>query len=288
MSVRIAHASDIHWLQIPPLGRLAGKRMLGGLNLLLGRGRHFDRQVQRGLVQHLIDLAPDVVVLSGDLTQSALEDEFAAAREDLQPLLDALPVFIVPGNHDLYTPGARDSRRIHGFFGPWMHLDGPIARLDLGEITLLGLDPNRPGLLSSGLLPQDQLDALREVLANPALADRTAVLVIHYPLLDEHGATYDHFSHGLRNAADLIALLRAAPKTPTLLVHGHDHHAYNTTLDAPAGNVEIYCCGSSGYAHAPHSHRVARMNVYELEAGRLIGVERYAHDGQGWGRSERD
>ena len=71
---------------------------------------HFGR-IERATVQALIatvtEARPDVVVISGDLTQRAKEREFQEARQ----FLDALPSpqIVVPGNHDvpLYNVLAR-------------------------------------------------------------------------------------------------------------------------------------------------------------------------------------
>src|SRR5690242_8777714 len=58
------------------------------------------------------EIAPDVVVVSGDLTQRARRAEFAAARA----FLDALPSpqIVIPGNHDvpLYDVFSRFFRRL--------------------------------------------------------------------------------------------------------------------------------------------------------------------------------
>jgi len=276
--LRIAHATDIHWIRMPPWSRMAGKRILGTLNVLRGRGKHFSNRVQRDLVQHMIELDPDLVILTGDLTQTALPSEFEAAKHDLQPLLDTRQVFIVPGNHDVYTRGARDSDRISQFFAAWMHrADAPIGRLDQGELTVLGLDPCRPGVLSSGLLPDEQLDALAKVLAEPEMSDRTVVLALHYPILDPRGAVYDNISHGLTNASDLIDVLTQAPTRPALIIHGHEHHGFHVMLD----DMPIHNSGSSGYGFEP-GRRAAYMNVYDLQDGRVVDVERYMHDGKGW------
>ena len=45
-------------------------------------------------------LKPDAVVVSGDLTQRARDEEFAAARAFLDRLPD-VPRVVVPGNHDV-------------------------------------------------------------------------------------------------------------------------------------------------------------------------------------------
>ena len=277
--MRIAHATDIHWFAAPALRDLTIKRALGTANLyVMGRRTHFDRRVQDALVQHLLHLAPDVVVITGDLTSQALDAEFAIAREALAPVIDAMPVFVIPGNHDLYTPGAQRTDRIAKHFGPELHRQGPIHRLDIGGVTVLGLDPNRPTwVTASGMIPQDQLDALADALAEPTLADQFVVLALHYPVVGPDGAIYDNRRHGLLNAPALLAVLEAAPTRPQMVLHGHRHHGYRATL--PVGEIPSFNCGSSGYAHMPDHDRAACMNLYTVEGRALTEVERFRYDG---------
>ena len=71
---RIAHISDLHF------------------------GRHDTRKVD-ALIDSLDQNSPDLVVVSGDLTQRARQSEFAAAQEFLDRI--RRPIVVVPGNHDV-------------------------------------------------------------------------------------------------------------------------------------------------------------------------------------------
>ncbi len=281
--MRIAHATDIHWFVPPRLAELGPKRVLGTANLYVrGRRRDFSRDVQRALVAHLLAVAPDLVLITGDLTSQSLPSEFAVARQDLGPLLDSVPTFVIPGNHDVYTRGAQRGRFMEGTFGPWMHREpSGLQRKDYGNVTVLGLDPNRPQLLSaSGAVPEAQLDALAQALADPALRDRAVILAIHYPLLDRRGEIYDGAHHGLRNARALIAVLDAAPVRPVLIACGHVHHGYRVLLELSDG-VGIPICnpGTSGQAFSPDRRRAAAMAVYELQPDGSVDFARHVHDG---------
>lgn len=284
--VRIAHATDIHWFSPPPLSRLCNKRLLGWLNLeVRGRKRRFDERVQADLVAHIAALVPDAVLISGDLTATALEAEFEQARAALDPVLERFPTLVLSGNHDVYTRGAARERRIARYFGPWMGQDGDpgaLARLDVGHVTILGLDPNRPGILSSGRLPPEQLERLAEALAGEALADRNVLLALHYPVLDRHGGFYDGLNHGLRNARELAAVLAAAPRKPIAIVHGHEHHGYQVDLSLGEREVPIFDPGSGGYADEPEKRRAACMNLYEIASSGALRVERYRHGPDGF------
>jgi len=71
---RIAHLSDLHFGKIDP--------------------RTLDP-----LVEAVHALAPDVVAISGDLTQRARREQFRKVRAYLLRL--PLPQVVVPGNHDI-------------------------------------------------------------------------------------------------------------------------------------------------------------------------------------------
>ncbi|NCG20162.1 MAG: hypothetical protein GWP91_14230 [Rhodobacterales bacterium] len=279
--MRIAHVTDIHWQVTPTLGEMTPKRILGTANLYLrGRRHHFQPAVQDALVQHLVKLAPDLVLITGDLTAQALSGEFQAAFDALKPVLETLPTFVIPGNHDVYTPEAQKAQRIRELFGPYMGIgEQAMTRIDQGPLTVLGLDPNHPQMLqASGAIPQDQLDDLKAALNEPTLATQTVVLALHYPVLDRHGEIYDGDHHGLRNARALIDVLEGAAKRPDWIVHGHEHHGFTVDLKLSNGAVPIHTCGSSGYAWMPEHKRAAAMNVYTVNDG-LTKVVRYLYQG---------
>lgn len=275
--MRIAHFTDIHYTLLPELRELSPKRALGAVNLVVGRRlRHFDPHVQRALVQAVVDARPDAVVITGDLTGTALEREFLAAREGLAPLLDAFPTLVLPGNHDRYTHGAHGQRRLEHHFSRWTGIrpDG-LAHLDLGDVEILGLDPNRPtGLHASGHVPEAQLAALDAWLSEPA--SRPWILALHYPLVDRHGAVYDNAGHGLRNARALHEVLRRSPRKPAAILHGHVHHGYTATVDAGAP-IPSFNPGTAGYHFDARRRRAASFCIYDL--GSSLTARRFQHDG---------
>src|SRR4051812_36011398 len=71
---RIVHLSDVHFGTADPL-------------------------LVESAVYKINEARPDVVVVSGDLTQRARSSEFRAARDFLDRL--PAPQIVVPGNHDV-------------------------------------------------------------------------------------------------------------------------------------------------------------------------------------------
>lgn len=282
--MKIAHATDIHWFKPPAVTDLTYKRLLGTANLMLrGRKAHFDVATQTALVEHICAQDPDLVIISGDLTAQALDSEFETAREALRPVLDQFPTFIVPGNHDRYTTRSQTELSMERHFEEWMHLnDAGIGRLDIENVTVLGLDPNRPTWFNAtGVLPQGQLDALEAELAKEELRTAFIILVIHYPVLGPSGSIYDNWHHGLLNVQALVDVLERSPNRPGLIVHGHKHHGYTVPLKLSATDqaIPIFNCGSSGYARTPDGKRAGATNVYTIADGALTSTERYIYDG---------
>jgi len=281
--MRIAHLSDIHFTCWPKIHQLSFKRVLGTANLILRRRKQdFPLNVQQRLVEHVLGLELDAVIITGDLTGQALTHEFELALHTLRPLLDRFPSFIIPGNHDLYTLAAQRNRRMESFFGQWMALDSPslpVTRMDLGEVTLLGVNPCRPAILASGKLPDDQLQRLEQLLETPELAERTVLLCIHYPIVDRHGDIYDSRAHGLLNAGPVVEMLRRVTQPPAAVLHGHVHHGYRLSLPGTQRDVQVLNSGSSGYAYQPLRRRAAAMNVYTIGKQQIENVERHVFDG---------
>jgi hypothetical protein len=156
------------------------------------------------------------------------------------------------------------------------------VRLDVGPITALGLDPNRPTILhASGYIPDRQLEGLEQELALDEMEGRTIVLGLHYPPIDRHGVLYDDPAHGLRNAAALVKVLDRARHRPCLIACGHVHHGYRRDIALSDGSaVPVLNCGTSGQTHDPGRNRSASAGLYHVLDNQLVAIERFRHDGK--------
>lgn len=223
--MRIIHLSDIHVWRYPtnPL-HFFSKRSVGVFELLTGRARKFRLERIEQVVAHVLSLEPDHVLITGDLTTTALSSEFRQARRALEALLkDPSRVTVLPGNHDRYTSRAVRLRTFERTFGdfapegpyPWLrHLDADTA--------VLGLDPTRAHISARGFLPLDQLDRAY------GLAERRPerlIVACHYPL--EAPPTYQAqlAPKRLKNA-DVVSEW-ANTLGPHLFCCGHVHAAWS-------------------------------------------------------------
>jgi len=139
---------------------------------------HLDRAVLDALRLAVNQACPDVVVVSGDLTQRARAVEF----EDARRFLDALPSpqVVVPGNHDMpffnllrrgLWPLAKYRRFINSDTEPF-YSDG--------EIVVLGINTTRASTLKSGRINRQQVSASCERLEHCG-PEVTRVVVTHHP-----------------------------------------------------------------------------------------------------------
>lgn len=125
-------------------------------------------------VAHLNALspAPDVVVMSGDLTDFGKLEEYRIAR----PILDslAMPYYIIPGNHD-EREAFRQAFADHAYLPRSGYLNFAIEDL---SVRLIGLDTVVDGQ-PYGELCQERLDWLDAVLAQQR--DRVTLIFMHHP-----------------------------------------------------------------------------------------------------------
>lgn len=103
-------------------------------------------EVVEGLRERLIDLAPDLVVASGDFTMAGRHGEYRAAREAVESW--GLPVLATPGNHDvpvynLWERFTRPFARYARHMGP-----ATIDRYAGESAAVLSLNSARPWDLS--------------------------------------------------------------------------------------------------------------------------------------------
>jgi hypothetical protein len=109
--VRLIHLTDPHLSTPPDWRSLAGrshfgKRYLGYASWFRKRRHQLRRAWLDEMTVEMAALNPDLVILTGDLTQIGTEEEIRQARDWLEGLAPAGRVAFVPGNHDTY---AKDS-----------------------------------------------------------------------------------------------------------------------------------------------------------------------------------
>jgi 3',5'-cyclic AMP phosphodiesterase CpdA len=225
----------------------------------------------RALIERL---APDVVVVSGDLTQRARSEEFEAARAYLDTLPG--PQIIVPGNHDisLYNvlrrflqPLKRYQRYITDDLDP-IHLDD--------EIAVLGINTARSLTFKDGRINQEQVAKMKQELGGLGAAI-TRIVVTHHPF-------------DLPRTADDDDLVDRAPMAMAafaecgvdLLLAGHLHvsHADSTAQRYPFSEYAALVVQAGTATSTRGRGEVNSFNVLRVEPAR-VEVDRYGWDQAG-------
>src|SRR6266403_3007266 len=121
---------------------------------------------------------PDLVAISGDLTQRARTAEFLEARK----FLDAIPFpkIVVPGNHDvpLHNVFARLFRKLDRF-RRFISEDLEPFYVD-NEIAVAGVNTTRALTGKNGRINREQLDKLRRRFASVP-PTHVKIVVTHHP-----------------------------------------------------------------------------------------------------------
>ena len=233
-----------------------------------------DPDVVRPLIDSIRGARPDLVVVSGDLTQRATTRQFREARA----FLDALEArtLVIPGNHDVplwnafarfLTPLERYRRYITDDLEP-EYVDD--------EMIVLGVNTARSLARGEGRINMRQVDALLSRLAR-APRGATRVIVTHHPFDLPPGVRERRLVGRAR-----AAMARLAEAGADLFLSGHLHVSHvshsaeryriagHSALIVQAGTVSM-----RGRGEEP-SFNVLRLDGSRLTLGRFV----WNHDGR--------
>jgi 3',5'-cyclic AMP phosphodiesterase CpdA len=276
---RIAHVSDLHVLDlrdVSPL-RFLNKRVTGWANLRFKRKHVHKPEALARVLDAVHDAQPDHLVITGDLTNLALESEFEAVRRILADVV-RLPhdrISVIPGNHDAYTRGAAKSARFTSYFRDFASSDRPelAASIPVGkfpfvrfvgeDVALIGMSSAIAQLpmLAGGAIGKPQLEALGRILEDPEVARRIPVLLVHHPL-HVPPTLWKQVSQGLQDSRALLAKVSGLPVV--FYLHGHLH----VRLERQLANVRIFGATSASLLEDDPNRR-AGYNLYDFERRRV-------------------
>lgn len=189
--MRVIHLSDLHY------GRV-------------------DYAIEVALLDKICELKPDVVVVSGDLTQRARRSQF----EDARRFLDSLPCpyLVVPGNHDI--PAEKFWRR---WFTPF-HMYKQVVGDDLEpefvseHLAIKGLNTVNRFAWQQGKLSLKS--AVKAGLWSRRQTSKMKILAIHHPLEKMRNSN----KNAMRGAE---AVLKTLEKEEfDIILSGHVHKGF--------------------------------------------------------------
>lgn len=137
-----------------------------------------DQAVAERVVEKVTELQPDLVVVSGDLTQRAKSHEFVAARAFLDNMPQ--PQIVVPGNHDvpLYNVFARFATPLRKFRKYVTDDLSPYYGDE--ELAVLGVNTARSLTFKGGRINEEQIKEVRDKMC-PLDDGVLKVVVTHHP-----------------------------------------------------------------------------------------------------------
>lgn len=237
----LAHVSDLHLPFEPRLtpGQRLSKRQLSAFSWRR-RGHLHRPEILAALAADVRGAGVDHVVVTGDITNFSLPQEFRAAAAWLEALAPGGHLSLVPGNHDALVPVAANDGLDHwagwtrsGAGWPYVHR--------LGDLSLIGLNsalPTAP-LLAQGRLGDAQLARLEQVLAAEQDAGRLRIVALHHPA----AAGAVGWRKALVDQPRLAAVLQRAGAE--LVLHGHARDARFDPLPGPREPIPCLCVPSS-------------------------------------------
>jgi 3',5'-cyclic AMP phosphodiesterase CpdA len=255
---------------------------------------HFGRvnpAILAPIVEFINGARPDLVAISGDLTQRARTREYLAAREFLR----AIPFrqIVVPGNHDvpLHNPFSRFVRSLDRYRRYITDDLQPFFCDD--EIAVAGVNTARALTWKDGRINRRQLRRLRATF-EAVPADRTKILVTHHPF-DLPADAVGHVVGRSRLAIKTIAECRV-----DMLLAGHFHIAdvgYTAKrYNIPGYSALVVSSGTSTSTRRrgqPNSLNMIcidqptisiQRQIWHPENGRFQGMllERFHRTADGW------
>jgi 3',5'-cyclic AMP phosphodiesterase CpdA len=258
---RIAHLSDLHF------------------------GAH-DEKIVAATEAWLQERQPDLIIISGDFTQRAREDQFREASAYLNRLRVAgLATLVVPGNHDipLYdvlrrfaAPLDRYKRFIDNQLCPWFEND---------EVAILGINTARSLTIKDGRINRDQIRVLQDRFAAVA-AHKTRILVTHHPLYAMPIGEGGELSEAVGRHRDAIKAVCEAGVH--LALAGHFHRTYAESARKMVENAGAALVVQAGTATSTRlrNSELQSFNWIHADRNDEIELQVVAWDGSGFRRGE--
>jgi 3',5'-cyclic AMP phosphodiesterase CpdA len=180
--IRIAHISDLH----------------------CGSRYHIPSLATR-VVDELNELEPDVVVVTGDLTDMGFRQEFKQAHRLLSRLTCEKRMILL-GNHDARNVGDEHFSELFGVRNPELRHEG---------VHVIGLDSSEPDL-DSGRIGRERYRLIQETFGEP---EEFKIIAMHHHLVPVPGTGRER--NIVYDAGDMLRVL--ATNGVDLVLCGHKH-----------------------------------------------------------------
>jgi 3',5'-cyclic AMP phosphodiesterase CpdA len=241
--------------------------ILHGSDLQVGKPFRPDRA--DAFLAMAAEVDPDLVVVSGDLTQRAKRHEYAIVRDFLDAL-SPIPSVVTPGNHDV--PVYRVWERLFAPYRNWRKYVSPeLDSVDfLPEATVVALNSSAPRrAIVGGRIDRYQLDLARRGFDDSA-PGATRILVVHHhwvPTPDGGGG------RPLPDAPHLLRQFEAMGVD--LVLGGHVHQTHLTTSRAlvpgDTPGIPLVATGTTASSRGRKPEEGANtLNLVRVQDARIV------------------
>jgi Icc protein len=174
---------------------------------------HFIANLMNRTIVELNELKPDMVVVTGDLTNEGFRQEYLTAKSYLDEL-ECKRVLVIPGNHD-----SRNVGYLH-----FQELFGPLFQnAEYGGVFVMGVDSSEPDL-DSGQIGREKYG---RIVNNFQSVEGFKVFALHHHLLPVPGTGRER--NIVFDAGDVLELL--VYSEVDLVLTGHKHVPYVWKLE---------------------------------------------------------
>ena len=235
-----------------------------------GRFVHYSNEIMSTLTDTLKTDQTDILILSGDLTHDGEKASHIAMAAQLKEIeKNGTRVYVVPGNHDLENPFAKDYaeggwkiaetvtkdefEEIYKNYG----FSEAISRDPNGlsymvapseDVYLLMLDTNKYGMLNmptgSGIIRQETLDWIKEATQLARENNAQIVTVMHHNLIKHSERLY--LGYVINNSEEVVPVFDELDLSIVLSGHMHaqsiksTEQTNNTIYDIVTSSMSIY------------------------------------------------
>lgn len=277
-------ASDLHVLS-PSLTDY-GERFMRIIESADGKVTQYTPQIAKAFVAQALEAKPDAIVLSGDLTLNGALESHRDLVRILKPLRKAgIPVFVIPGNHDIsplayrfgpdgasFIPGT-DAAQFVEFYADFGYADA-LSRDSASLSYSARLAPNCRAIFidvnaneKHGTVSAETLAWIEAQLIEAKDAGEIVIGVSHQNLMAHNALIYNGFV--IDNASALQALFERYGVPLNLSGHMHMQHVMEKN-----GVTEI---ATGSLAVSPNAYGVLTIG----EAG-PVHYDREPVDVSGW------
>ena len=249
-------------------------------------GPHHAPEAAAGVLVLAEERQPDLVVISGDLTQRAKPRQFREAREFVDRM--RAPTLVVPGNHDV--PMYRFWERALAPYGAYRkHFSEELEPVyQDGDLVVIGINTAFNWTVKDGRIRRPRLRQVEQLLEQ-APAEATRIIVAHHELVPAPRFDTQRVLSGAHEAVEVFTRHGVE-----MVLSGHLHQSYvmpseayypsgrrpflvvhaGTTTSHRGRGCERRCCSCNWIRIASQEVEVSHLG-WDKQLGRF--VERSRH-----------